>query len=184
MIATKKVREMNPEELKAYRHACYVANPKASHARTNRWRKGNPNVQKRYANNRIILGLAKAACKRWRAAHPEYAELIREGNTARCKAWRESNPEAFREWCLANPVKLKERNWRRRAVEHEAAGTFTAEEFRALGNTCLRCGRSDVPMTPDHVMPLSKGGSNTIENIQPLCGSCSSSKKDKCADYR
>ena len=75
----------------------------------------------------------------------------------------------------------------RRRILLEGAGTFTADEWQSVcnkhGNVCLRCG-SPEELTVDHVVSLNRGGSNTIENLQPLCRRCNSSKGDDCTDYR
>lgn len=34
-------------------------------------------------------------------------------------------------------------------------------------------------ITIDHIYPKSKGGSNTIDNYQPMCGPCNGRKSDK-----
>ena len=69
-----------------------------------------------------------------------------------------------------------------------AEGDFAVEEFEALcekyGNACLRCGDRGALLTLDHVVPLSLGGTNLTENIQPLCGNCNSWKNVKVIDYR
>lgn len=71
------------------------------------------------------------------------------------------------------------------AVESEKA--FTQAEWEALctsyGRQCLACGATE-PLTADHVVPRSKGGSLDISNIQPLCRSCNSAKGDREIDYR
>jgi 5-methylcytosine-specific restriction endonuclease McrA len=64
---------------------------------------------------------------------------------------------------------------------------FTGPEWQSLCQkfhyACLRCGDYQL-MTPDHVTPLHLGGSNQIDNIQPLCRSCNSFKKIDTTDYR
>jgi hypothetical protein len=67
-------------------------------------------------------------------------------------------------------------------------GVFTVRQFRELcsfyGDKCLCCGREDVILLPDHIFPVSRGGMNTIDNIQPLCRDCNSVKRAKAIDFR
>lgn len=49
---------------------------------------------------------------------------------------------------------------------------------------CLRCNKFDVNLTIDHISPISKGGENKLSNLQTLCKSCNSIKKDTFKDYR
>ena len=48
---------------------------------------------------------------------------------------------------------------------------------------CLSCGTTEY-ITVDHIKPLSMGGLNTADNVQPLCHTCNSLKRDLEIDYR
>jgi hypothetical protein len=74
-----------------------------------------------------------------------------------------------------------------RAAKMGASGRFTIAELEALcerfGWRCVGCGQ-ECPLGADHVVPLKKGGSNAIGNIQPMCGSCNSTKRAEIIDLR
>lgn len=47
------------------------------------------------------------------------------------------------------------------------------------GNRCAFCGASNVILTLDHKIPLSKGGTWKPSNLQLLCADCNTEKADK-----
>ena len=51
---------------------------------------------------------------------------------------------------------------------------FARDEYR-----CQFCGRGDLPLTVDHVVPLSRGGEDTWENLVCCCRRCNTKKGDK-----
>ncbi len=74
-----------------------------------------------------------------------------------------------------------------RMAEAEKRGTHEQWEWWRLmcyyGKACAQCG-SRERIHKDHIVPVSKGGSNGLENLQPLCGKCNLTKHDRTADYR
>lgn len=52
------------------------------------------------------------------------------------------------------------------------------EKLKILDYKCQICGTSER-ITIDHIIPLTKGGTNHIDNLHPLCHSCNSSKGNK-----
>lgn len=51
------------------------------------------------------------------------------------------------------------------------------KEVLSIG-ICAHCG-SDANICVDHIVPVAKFGGNERENLQPLCRSCNSSKRDR-----
>tara|TARA_Y100001980_G_C14331142_1_gene148457 strand:- start:56 stop:598 length:543 start_codon:yes stop_codon:yes gene_type:complete len=80
----------------------------------------------------------------------------------------------------------------RRARIKSSGGIIDPKQFQEklkLYETCPMCKRRwenipllkgrKSPITMDHIIPISKGGTNLIENVQPLCYSCNSKKSNK-----
>lgn len=47
------------------------------------------------------------------------------------------------------------------------------------GETCQYCGRKAPDGEPDHVLPLAKGGTDSLDNLVWCCPSCNHSKGDR-----
>lgn len=97
-----------------------------------------------------------------------------EANTARVKQnvvrWRRDN-HARHLW----------HNRTRRARQNGAAGTASPEQVAArvayFGGRCSYCGGAYEHL--DHVIPLSRGGSNWPANLRPSCIKCNTQKGAK-----
>ncbi len=79
---------------------------------------------------------------------------------------------------------------KRKAYKLQSSGSFTPQQWLDLkaqyNFTCLHCRKQEpeIQLHADHVIPLSREGSNDISNIQPLCKRCNCSKRERTIDYR
>jgi len=60
-----------------------------------------------------------------------------------------------------------------------ADNDLTSAEWSTLQELwagCAYCGATGVPLQKDCVLPLSRGGRYTRDNVVPACGPCNASK--------
>jgi len=112
----------------------------------------------------------------------------REHHHALTRAWyaanKELRAESVRKWRARNLEKVRVISRQRRARVLRAEGTHTADDVQAQyvrqRGKCYYCGVKvgDIYHV-DHVVPLSRGGTNWPENLVIACPACNSSKQDK-----
>ncbi len=119
--------------------------------------------------------------------HCAWKEANKENFNRLSASWRERNPKYNQQWHKENPEKGRALSAKRRARIHGNGGSFTVEQWKSLcekyHNKCLACGQVK-PLTADHIIPVTKGGTSWISNIQPLCRECNSAKGTRVIDYR
>lgn len=182
----KKYAELNPDRVRELAHRNYHKNKEYRQAWQRRYVKDN--AAKVKAAKRKY---AKEHAEHYAAYHQRYGEQNKERLQEQRRVYYEANKEIItrknKEYRKRRPEvkQISELNRERRIKE--AGGKFTTAEWTALceryGNICLCCKR-EVKLTVDHVIPVSKGGRNDIENIQPLCLTCNVRKNTKVIDYR
>lgn len=110
--------------------------------------------------------------RQYRLEHPERQAIYNQRR-------KKEKAEYLRRHNKEHPEPHRQSVRNRRALLANSNGNFTAEEFRLLcevyENKCAYC-HSELPLVPDHMTPLSRGGSNYIDNIVPACESCNSKK--------
>lgn len=146
-----------------------------------------------------------AYAKAYREAKPEviaarnraYVEANRESVARQKKAWRENNLERVRAHDRQrakeyradekNKPELRARRLNRLAREAKASGTHTPKDveilYRSQGGVCAYCETElGGVFHVDHMVPLSRGGSNWPENLAVTCPSCNSRKQSQTAE--
>jgi 5-methylcytosine-specific restriction endonuclease McrA len=92
-------------------------------------------------------------------------------------------------WKQANPAKRSAQHYRERVRRSQMFTDLTETQWAAMKLAyryrCAYCHKRKR-LTQDHVIPVSKGGTHTANNIVPACQSCNSSKGARlpCVGYQ
>jgi len=73
-------------------------------------------------------------------------------------------------------TKGRESNHSRRSLQKGHISAKNLMDYKAKFDHCVYCKKHTDNLTLDHVVPLSKGGSHSLDNIVFCCLSCNSSK--------
>jgi 5-methylcytosine-specific restriction endonuclease McrA len=158
-------RSRHPDRVRASAKKQYKKNREARLAKNKEWHKANPEYEKERNRRRNEANPNR---------HAEQYAAKKETMKARAAAWRKENPKRARE--ILNKSEHKRRSKKAECTEHYTLGELR-ELFEKCGNRCAYC-KKKKKLTVDHIVPLAKGGANSIRNIQFLCKPCNSSKCD------
>jgi len=109
----------------------------------------------------------------WASRHRDYMRKV-------CSDWQRS--AAGKRSYQRNHARILHNAHVQSARRRGAPGSHTLDEWDALKRkhkfSCACCGKR-VKLTKDHIIPIVKGGSDEITNIQPFCFPCNVSKNSR-----
>jgi 5-methylcytosine-specific restriction endonuclease McrA len=151
-------REAHREELNERGRQRYVAHRAEESVRGRKYRRDNADRVRQCDRKRYYATIEyqRERSKRYRENNPELA--------------RERNRRAYEQ----HPERWRRYNHNRRTQIKGNGGYYTDLEWEGLkaqyDYTCLCCGQreSGIRLTVDHVIPISKGGSNDIQISSPF----------------
>lgn len=145
------------------------------------WGVGNPHAPQ-HPKTPEQRAAAVRLTAQWRKRNPDRARALGREYYYR---HRERILRAAAERQRLHPEGRKARKHAYWARKHGAEGRWAPAEFRALvalyGGRCAYCDAAAV-LEPDHAIPLSRGGTNYIDNILPTCRRCNASKCDRTVE--
>lgn len=132
----------------------------------------------------------KLAAKRWYASHQDVAnKRSKKWNAAHSDKyaaasikWKQNHPDKVkarvRKWKIEHPELAKARSRKYRHMRRaKLANSPFPLEFKLMPH-CWIC-LSTENLSVDHIIPVTRGGTNDISNLTTLCKSCNSSKGNK-----
>lgn len=112
----------------------------------------------------------KAAASEARRVRDDHERYLKERarRIAYASEYARQNPH------VAQAARRKRKSLLATAGIFEVTGSQWLRELRRHAGKCAYCGKPGTTM--DHVIPVSRGGTHSVGNLVPACGSCNSSK--------
>lgn len=171
---SKQYRENNKEQIAKAKKKCYENNKEYYSEYKKQWHQVNKEERSE--------------------KHKQYYKQNKKHIFEMVKKYKTENKEYYSEWhkqyaqTSKGKAVAKAGRQNRRARVKNATGSHTAKDilnlFDLQSGKCVYCNKK-LHKTKrnsyhvDHIVPLAKGGSNAVDNLQILCARCNMQKHDK-----
>jgi 5-methylcytosine-specific restriction endonuclease McrA len=186
IMRTSAYLKNHREQQRAWSRARYARKREQECARATAYRMTHPRTAEQLARMR-------AASKAWRVANKGYDSLRYKTDPEyaarklkQSRAYVARNHDAIRERSNARyasdpNTRLSQRIRAHRRRNAEVAGSLTPQQWQGVFSfyegRCVYCGESGTSI--DHVLPIVRGGTHSIDNVVPACRRCNSSKRSR-----